>query len=148
MADLTLHTQIGTAIWNESMKALGGELGRIDARLAQLTGSIAVAEIDHGSLDAVLADFLAHAQRLPTLSLEEQAHAMRTLITRAKIDGDYVQIDLYYPESAASQKDNDLTGDTRPGSLISRLWLPGAHGVRTMKLRVKRRQAAPLSLAR
>lgn len=140
VADLTLRSQIGTAIWNESMKVLGGELQRIDSRMAQIAAIIAVAEIDQGSIDAVLADFLAHAQRLPTLSLEEQAHAMRTLITRAKIDGDYVQIDLYCPESAASQKCNDLAEVTRPGSLLSRLWLPGAHGLRTMRLSVKRRE--------
>lgn len=140
VADLTLRSQIGTAIWNESMKALGGELELIDGRMAQLAATIAVAEIDQGSIDAVLADFLAHAQRLPSLSLEEQAHAMRTLITRAKIDGDFVQIDLYCPESAASHKCNDLTEVTRPGSLLSRLWLPGAHGLRTMRLSVKRRQ--------
>jgi hypothetical protein len=139
VADLTLRSQIGTAIWNESMKALGGELERIDTRLAQLTGSIAVAEIDQGSIEAVLADFLAHAQRLPSLTLEEQAHAMRTLITRAKVNGDSVQIDLYYPESAASQKSNDLAGVNQPGSLLSRLWLPGADGVRTMRLTLNRR---------
>ena len=55
VADLTLRSQIGTAIWNESMKALGGELERIDTRLGQLTGSIAVAEIDQSSLEVVLA---------------------------------------------------------------------------------------------
>jgi site-specific DNA recombinase len=139
VSDLTLHTQIGTSVWAESMKALGRELERIDSRLAQLAGSIAVAEIDQGSLDMVLADILGHAQRLPSLSMEEQAKTLHLLIQRARIMGDSVQIDLYYPESAASQKGNDLDGVTRPGSLISRFWLPGAHGVRTMRLLIRRR---------
>jgi site-specific DNA recombinase len=139
VADLTLHTQIGTAIWSETMKVLGRELERIDSRLAQLSGSIAVAEIDRGNLDLVLDDLLKRAQRLPELTSEEQAKALHLLIQRARIMGDSVQIDLYYPESAAIEKTANLDGVTRPGSLISRLWLPGAHGVRTMRLLIPRR---------
>ena len=139
VADLTLHTQIGTAIWSETMKVLGRELERIDSRLTQLSGSIAVAEIDRGNLDLVLDDLLKRAQRLPELTSEEQAKALHLLIQRARIMGDSVQIDLYYPESAAIEKTANLDGVTRPGSLISRLWLPGAHGVRTLRLLIKRR---------
>lgn len=134
VADLTLRQQIGTAVWNEAMKALGGELERVDRRLAELTGTIAVAEVDRGSLDLVLADIAAHTGKLAQLPPDEQGKALRVLLDRVRLEDESVILDLYHPQSPNEKP----AGITRRGSYSSASWLPGSHGVRTLRIVIPR----------
>lgn len=137
ISDLVLRQQIGAPGWDEAMRHVGAELERVDARLAVLRGVIGAGESDQLSVDLVLADIASHAARLPTLPVAEQARTLRLMLDRARLDGEYVVLRLYRP----SNKGEPARGDRRVRTKALE-WLPGAHGLRTIEVRVNRRSCA------
>lgn len=126
VSQLTLRTQIGTEIWDEAMKALGGELKRIDRRLSELQGVIAAGEVDSGDLDLVLRQMAERATSLATADLEEQRIVIRTVAAAARVDDDGVVLDLFRPKPR--QADGSYNAQTRRTHL---------HGERTIRVRVR-----------
>lgn len=131
VAELVLRSQIGTAVWEAAMKALGGELERVDKRLAELAGSIAAGEVDRGSLALVLVEISQGVEDLLKGTREEKARAMRSMAAAVRIVGDEIILDLYEP---VHPKD-DPRGSPG-GSSIASFWRAGRHGQRTIRVRV------------
>ncbi len=97
---LALHTQIGTPVFNESMKALNAELVRIDARLAHLAGTESAANVDLGSLDMVMDQMregLSAAAQGPAADL---GAVLRLMVRRVRLMPDQMVVELYRPEAA------------------------------------------------
>lgn len=125
VSELVLRSQIGTAVWEAGMKALGSEMERVDKRLAELAGAIAVGEVDQDSLDLVLAEISSGGARLASAPAEEQRRSLRSLVSAVRIEGDEVVLDLYDP------------GDLGGGSSIDPKKRTRLHGQRTIRVRVR-----------
>lgn len=131
---LTLRTQIGTAAWTESMKALGSELERIDTRLAHLTGIEAAGNVDLGSLDMVMDQMRDRLRTVASGPAEDLAAVLRIMVRRVRLLPDQLVMELYRPDTPEGG-----------GSYISPGKLPRLHGVRTIRLWLARR---PVTLQR
>ena len=131
---LALHTQIGTATWTESMKALGKELERIDRRVAELTGTEAAGSVDVGSLDLVLEQMREGLKEIAEGDGERLGTVLRLMVRRVRLLPDEVELVLYPPQGGN-------------GSYISLGKLPRLHGVRTITVRLPRSRQ-PLTLQR
>jgi hypothetical protein len=124
---LTLRTQIGTPVFNESMKALNVELVRIDSRLAYLVGSESAGNVDLGSLDLVMDHMREKLAAIASGSAEELGAVLRIIVKRVRLLPDQMVMELYRPETAAAG-----------GSYYSSEKLPRLHGVRTVTVRLGR----------
>jgi site-specific DNA recombinase len=131
IATMTKHQDIGGSAWAAAMRSLGAELDVLDQRLATIAGSLAVANVDAASLDYVLAELAKGAANLPTMTVEQQALALRTIMHAVCPKEEGTVLDLYEPETSPPP----VAGAVRAES---QLWGSWRHGKRTIRVVVAR----------
>jgi len=136
VSSLTLQSQIGGAAWSEAMRLISGELERVDARLAQLQGQLAVADVDLQSLEFILAELAKGAKDLAQRPAAELGTALRTLVKRVTVHADRTILDLY-----------EMSAAPEGGKLVRtevRNWGPTPHPQRTIRVELAR-QTRPMT---
>lgn len=141
VASLTLQGQIGGPAWAEAMRLIGDQLARVDRRLAELAGEIGAGEVTADSIDYLLAEIAKGAARIASLPPAEQAVALRALILAVRVTETEVIIDA---RDITETPENDAPPGV-PGEVRTQIekWGARAHGVRTVRMRLRRRSPAP-----
>lgn len=129
--------EIGTTAWTAAMRSLGAELDQLDRKLADIEGSLAVANVDAAALDYVLAELAKGAARLPELPVAEQAIALQAMVHSVRPMPEGTVLELYEPQTNPPP----VAGAVRAQSPK---WGPDRHAARIVRVTVARCSAKGL----
>lgn len=128
ISDLALRQQIGAPGWDQALTAVGAELHRVDQRIAELTGQIAAADIDHQNLELSVSAISAGVQHLHQATPNEQHAAVVKVLCQVRLKGAELVLDLYAPKKDEPPR-NDAVVRTQPQQ-----WVGTPHGKRTVRV--------------
>lgn len=130
ISDLALRHQIGAPGWDQALTAVGAELHRVDQRIAELSGQIAAADVDHQNLELSIAAIAAGVQSLHKATPDEQRAAVAKVLCQVRLDGKRLVLDLYAPKKHEPPRIDAVVRTLTPK------WVATPHGKRTVRVTI------------